>query len=154
MLLNDELELYLPEGFHELSAEEAGRLEFTEPGAGSVFSDPDRHILVSIGWKKIGALAGVLLSEKDLSKRMEKSLGDSMASFGYRAIAGLNKTLDGDTAEGIRYRYVTQGTEMEGESLVLKHKKTLYYFHFYTRTAMVAENQPVWEQILGSVRWQ
>lgn len=154
MLLNNELELGLPEGFHELSPEETGKLQFTETGAGSVFSDPERHIMVSVGWKQIGAFAGLLLNGSDLAKKMEKSLEGSMAAFGYQPVARLKKSLGGEPAEGIRYRYMAQEIGMEGESLVLKHKKTLYYLHFYTRAAMAAENQQVWEQILDSVRWR
>ncbi len=154
MLLNGELEVDFPDGFHELSAEETGKLKLTEAGPGVVLSDPERHIMVSVGWKKIGALAGLLLNEGDLAGKMEKSLESSMAQFGYQAIGKPKKNLGGETAQGICYRYVTQGIGMQGESLVLKHKKTLYYFHYYTRETLAEEDRPVWEQVLGSVRWR
>ena len=62
--------------------------------------------------------------------------------------------LGGEPAEGIRYRYLTQGVAMLGQSLVIKHKKTFYYLHYYTRDALAAENQAGLEQILNSARWR
>jgi hypothetical protein len=43
---------------------------------------------------------------------------------------------------------------MYGESCVVRNGGTVYYLHYYSRAELQEENQPVWDKILDSVRWQ
>ena len=42
-------------------------------------SDPDRHLLMTLGWKKIGKLPSKLLNTQGLAKAMEKKDPDGPA---------------------------------------------------------------------------
>ena len=153
MLLNQELNLTVPEGFRELTGEERSKLNFIEDGEGCCLQDAGRHIMISVGWKKIGAFAGLILNTGDVAKRMESSIRNAMKSFHFRDEEKVELSPGGKTAEGIHYVYDAQSVEMTGESCVVKINKTLYYFNFYTRKALQKENRKVWEELLRSMRW-
>ena len=48
MLLNQELNLTVPEGFRELTGEERSKLNFIEDGEGCCLQDAGRHIMISV----------------------------------------------------------------------------------------------------------
>ena len=153
MKLNEELDLVIPEGFHALSEAELSNMQMIERGEGAAFSDPERHMLVSIGWKKAGMLTSLFLNLTDLGNLTAKNIASAMSSFRYQEEERRTDSLDGCAAEGVRYTYLAQGVEMTGESFALRHGKTLYYLHCYSRTALWTENRKVWEEIIRSGRW-
>ena len=126
MLLNNELSISFPEGFNEMSLEERKKLKLLAEGPGVCLSDPERHMIVSIGWKPLGLLPRLILNTNDIAAQ---------------------------TAKGISYQYDAEGVEMTGETLAVKNKKTLYYFHVYTRTALLEQNQTLWDTLLAEGRW-
>lgn len=154
LILNDHLTLCLPDGFHTMDEAERKKLAFYGDGPCEAIADPDRHIVVSIGWKLPGGFLSMLLSAKDIAKDMEKKLSQPMRSYGWRTGSVLTKVVDGEKAEGFSYEYEVQGIRMYGESYALKRGKTLYYLHFYARKALKNESLEVWDAILGSMKWQ
>ena len=153
MILNNELTLDFPDSFRVLEEEEKKSMKFIAEGPGECLSDPSRKILLTVGWKKISKFASFMLNAGDVADKMEKSFASSMASFGYEMTGRPERTLDGEEAKGVSYRYTASETEMTGESYVMKHAGTLYYIHYYTRTALADENRSVFEDILASLKW-
>ncbi len=153
ILLNNELNLSYPEGFHVLDDEERNRLTFFEDGPGVCLSDPERHIMMSVGWKQAGGFAAMVLNSKDVAKNMEAKIRKPMKQFGYRLEGFVSREVGGKQANGFRYEYEAQGIGMFAESLAVKMNKTIYYIHFYARTALKAESLPIMEDILGSILW-
>ncbi len=50
--LNGELGMVIPDGFHRMSEEEIKRMNrIGGSDTGFCFSDPERHIIVSLAWK-------------------------------------------------------------------------------------------------------
>ena len=154
MTLNDSLTLSWPDGFHVMNEEERKKLTFYGDGPSEVISDPERHIIVSVGWKPLGGFAGMLLGTRDIAKTMEKKLSRPMQAYGWRSGGALTKAVDGEKAEGFCYEYETQGIGMYGESYAVKREKTLYYLHFYARKALQSESLKVWDAILASAKWR
>ncbi len=154
MLLNQELNLSWPDSFHVMDEAERSGLSFIAEGEGICLSAPDQHIMVSVGWKKLGAFAAFLISTAEAAERMKKSIRKAMAPFGCRSEETVNADLSGEKARGIRYLYDARDTAMLGESYVLRYRKTLYYFNYYTRAGLQKENQTLWNEILSSVRWE
>ena len=101
-----------------------------------------------VGWNQVNRLALMVLNEKDLAKNMEKRIRKAMQSYGYRSDGFREQRIIGKSAGGFAYEYTVQGTEMYAESYTMKLDKTVYYFHFYSRTALKDENIPVWRGIL------
>ena len=154
MTLNQVLDLSYPEGFHILDEAERSKLQFIADGPGEVLSDPDRHITMSFGWNTLNGFTALLIGTHDVAMKMKTAIASSSAPYGYKEEQDLKRPLGGQTAEGIRFTYTAQDVPMTGESYVVKYKKTLYYFHYYTRTALWETNKPVWDSILDSVSWK
>ena len=142
-----------PDGFHVMNEEERGKLKILGEGQGEVLTDPDRHIILSVGWKPLPRLAGMLLSNKDLAKQMEAKIRKPMQAYGYRRTGFVSRSVGGEKAEGFTCEYESQGIGMFEESLVVKHGRNIYYLHFYARQEAKAESLPVWEEILSGAEW-
>lgn len=150
--LNDELTLTYPEGFRVLTQDEMDSMQFLEKGPGTCLSDPERHILISVGWKRPGVLAGLMLNAGDLAKNSEKTIRKAMQNMGYRCRGFEKREIAGNRAEGFGFEYSAQGVEMLGETYVMKIGKTIYYLNFYTRRECETETAAVWEQILETIK--
>ena len=66
VLLNNSLKLPCPEGFHVMDDEERSELNIMGNGPGVCLSNPERHIIVSIGWQQVGGLTSLLLKSGDI----------------------------------------------------------------------------------------
>ena len=151
--LNNHFRLSYPDGFHVMDEKEREKLNFLLEGPGEVLTDPERHIMISIGWKVPGGLTSMLVSVKDAAKSMEARVRKPMRSYGYQANGFVTKTVGGENAEGFCYEYEAQGTGMYAESYVLKHKRVFYYLHFYARRKLKDENLGIWAAMLSSAIW-
>ena len=149
--VNNECRLELPQGFRVLTEEERNKLSFAKDGEGICLHDEQRHILISIGYKKVGLLS-FLVKPKDVVKTFEKSIAKAMKSFGYKLEEFKEKQVGNKCFEGFRYAYSTQGVDMAGESLIGKSNTTFYYMHVYVRATML-DNFDVWNETLDGVVW-
>ncbi len=147
--LNEELTITYPDGFHVMNDEEKKKLNAIG-GIGEIITDPDKHIIISFGWKKVGGLISLLFSAENASREVEKNYQSTMKAYGYRSGDYFSRTIAGEEAEGFSFEYIAQEIEMYAESYVLKHNKGFYYIHYYSRTAVKADNATVLNDILDS----
>ena len=152
MYVDDIFRLPCPDGFHIMDEEETSRLNILEGGSFIGLSDPGRHMIVTIGWKKTNGLLSLILKTKDIAERMEKTIGRAMKNSGFQREGHLERIIAGSKAEGFSYYYTAQDTDMLGQSFVVKDDKTVVYFHFYARTALRKESLKVWNMLLDSVK--
>lgn len=152
MLLNNKLEITLPDGFREMTAEEMAGVKLYKEAPDFCVKDPDRHIVIAAAWKKSG-LAALMLSAKEVAKKSESALQSAMQPFGYTLETFLTEKIGGETAEGFRYHYTAQDTRMVGETFSLKKGKTFYYIHCYLREELRDDSLKILEEIFASGRW-
>ena len=142
------LTLRFDEGFHVMNEEEKRKLPSFGEGPSDVLNDPERHIIISLGWKKVPRLTSLLFNEKDAVQAVKNSIKKPMKAFGYCHEEDLTRNIAGMAAEGFCYEYETQGIGMFGETYVVKYENGLFYLHFYTRTALKEENLKIWNDML------
>ncbi len=53
-------------------------MQFFGGSSGERLSDPERHILISIGWKPIGGISALLIGAKDAARKMEANIQKAM----------------------------------------------------------------------------
>ena len=152
--LNDTLKIYYPEGFHVM--DESERSSFKSLGGGPIdcLSDPERHIVISTGWKSIGRLLGMMFGAKDSAKSAEAQVRRAMKPYNYRLNGFFAKEVGGEKAEGYCFEYDAQGVHMYGETCVVKRGKELYFLHLYTRIGSKDENLEIWNGMLTSAVWE
>ena len=148
LTVNQELLLNVPDSFHVMSETERQNVNVMGEGEWIGLSDPDQHIIMTVGWKEIPAFSAFLLSSKSLAQNMEKQLGTPMKPYGYDLIGFQSRQIADMPAEGFQYRYTVGDIGMTGYSCVLKHSRTVYYFHLYARTANESDSIRQFESIL------
>ena len=151
-ILIHKMEMTIPEGFYELGEEELARMNFLSNGPCVCLSDPERHMIISLGLKQTGRFASALLSAKDLGRNMEKQLKKWMRPYDYRPGDFREREIAGMSAFGFSYGYTVQDVEMYGESYAAKEGKVIYYLHLYAREALKEDSIAVWDKILSSAR--
>ena len=149
--INGELLLTLPDGFRTLSGEERRKLTYIGGDDWPGFSDPERHVLLTAGWKRIPLFSAWLLSAKDLAKNTEKQLRAAMQPFGYRLLGFAEQAAAGGRMPAFRYAYEKEGVGMRAEACVLKRGRTVYWLYYYEREAL--EDPALRDSILGSARF-
>ena len=151
--LNNELVFSYPEGFVKMDKEELSKgLGYNEEN-GFGIKDVQRHLIISIGWKR-SAFASFMLSETEAAKKAEENISRMMKTYGYKLENLYEKSAGDEKCAGFRYTYKAQETEMTGESWCVKYNKTFYYFNFYMRTELFDESQEVLNEILDQIRWE
>ncbi len=152
-LLNNELELNYPDGFHVMDQAELSGYNFYSEAPGWCINDPDRHIMASVSWKQVPGIFARMLKVKDVAKSMEGQMAQAMKAYDYRLDEHVTRTPGGKEAEGFCYDYKVQEIGMSGMSLSIKSRNTFYYIHMYYRSALKEESLPVLESILNSAVW-
>lgn len=151
--INRELTLTFPEGFHEMTGAELSGLRFIEEGPAACFANPDRHMIVTVGWKEVNMLKQALLIFADPVENMKGFIQEAFEPYSYRFERYLSGPIGTRTAGGLAYGYTAQDIRMVAEAWVLKSGGCLYYFNVYTREALRDENLPVWRELLASAQW-
>ncbi|MBQ1467757.1 MAG: hypothetical protein IIZ27_04700 [Solobacterium sp.] len=152
-VLNQELMISVPEGFHVMSEEELSKLNHYGQIPNWCVSDPDRHIILSVSWKKSG-FASLLLNTAEVAKKMEGEIHRLLASYGYTLKEFISEDIGGISADGFRYSYTAQNVPMIGESLSVKKGKVFYYIHGYLREELQEESLRTLEEIFRTCHWQ
>ncbi len=150
--IGGELTVSFPDGFRRMTDGEMKKLNRLEDGPGIFMTDPERHIIVTVGWKKIALFASLLLSAKDIAKNAGGQIARAMKLYGCSEPAYTERIIAGARAPGFRYAYTAENVPMAAETCVLKRGRVVLYFNFYAREALKEESFSVWESILASVR--
>ncbi|MBR3228097.1 MAG: hypothetical protein IKF68_06085 [Erysipelotrichaceae bacterium] len=150
-VFNNEMKLCFPEGFRMFTEEEMKKQNFIKEGPGNCLKDEERHIVISVAWKKVGLL-GRLVRPEEAVRSMEKQIAAPMKDYAYSLEDFMNKRVGDTDMYGFRYSYRVQDTGMTGESFILEKDRTFYYLHVYYRTE-IKESRKVWDDILCSLEW-
>ena len=146
--LNNTLHLTFPEGFRKLNEEEMKQMRTVQQGPGVCLRNDDRHIIVSLGYRKAGLLDALL--NGDLIKSAQNRISGAMRACQYH-LTGYQSCRVGDkTAQSFQYTYTAQNTDMVGECCALQVGKTIYYLHFYVRKPFEDDGLRLWKEILES----
>lgn len=152
-VLNDILTITYPKGFHVMSAEELGNINFYKEAPKWSISDPERHMIIAVYWRPNKGFFGKLADEKDVEETVEGKTRKLMKPFGYKLEEQFVRNVGSEEGEGFRYTYQVQETEMTGETLIVQKNKVTYYFYCYYRTELQEESKKTLDEIAGSVRW-
>lgn len=149
--LNGELHMTVPDGFRAMDEEARKKAPVLGKGDWVGFSDPDRRILMTAGWKRVNAFSAFLLNARDLARNGEKKVRAAMKPYGYQPDGFVKRSAAGNPAESFRYAYTAGGIGMRAESCSFKIGRNFYFLHFYARSALWDESLPVFDGILASL---
>lgn len=153
-VLNDELCFSYHDEFREMDEAEITKLAAGGQPPQFAVTDPDRHMIITIGYRKIPGFSAMMLNEKDIAKKAEPQIAGPMKPFGYQLEGFVSEAIGNKNAEGFRYTYTAQEIAMYGETLAAKAGKNLYYIHCYFRAALKEESLKVLGEILAASSWK
>ena len=151
VVFNDELKIGDPEGFHIMDEEEMKEMGVLDNGPVLCLKDSERHIIISVGLKKVGGFASFVLNQKDIAKKMEGYIGKAQEKYGYRFCDFITRNVGDHPADGFCYNYKAEGIDMYAEALTWKKSKKIFYFYLYAREELRNKSIQTWEEILASV---
>ncbi len=151
--LNNALILSFPDGFRKLNDAELNQWRAAQSGASACFRDDDRHIIVSLGFRKEGLLSG-LLNGNDLIKPAQRRMAWVMRAYGYQWLKEDTRLVGGKEARCFQYTYTAQGISMLGECCAIREGKILYYLHCYVRREYEEPGLQTWKDVLAKARWK
>ncbi len=152
--ITDELNMTYPDSFHVMNEKERQRLNHMTGDDFVGLSDPEAHMMVTVGYKSNIGFAAKLLSAKDMAKNMEKQIAKPMMIYSYARGRFKETQIGGISGYGFDYSYEVQGIVMIGESYVVKRDKAVYYFNLYSRDNMKTKNLFAWADMLKNVEWK
>ena len=145
--INNEINLTYPETFKEMSGEELTRY-FGNPDNRWGVYDADRHIILSVSWKK----AGVLSSDPETviigaEARLRRNL------LNYQRISEFKTKIASKKAYGVRFEYRVNDARIVqvADLMTFKYKKNFYSIYYVTRKATAAQDRADFEEIIKSI---
>ncbi|MCR5067931.1 MAG: hypothetical protein K6A14_07715 [Erysipelotrichaceae bacterium] len=154
ILLNGALELTSPDGFRRLNEEEIKKFNFANEMPGCVLQNEERHVIISLAWRKVNALLSKLFSVKELAGRMADYIADADKDYGHKRGDSFAGTVAGEKAAGFNYSYTVEEVGMDARVIITRHRGHFYYMYFYFRSANREESLKLIEQIVSSMQWK
>jgi len=162
IVLNNIMNLTIPEGFTEITAEEVQEMTSCEgPAPMWNIINRDEHMLITASWFKSGWLVSHLYNAKDMAKSILNSYRsmlevESPYACTYSDIS--ETTLDGNKAYmySCTYRALTKDGEMKDmirETVVVKIKNVFYVFQSVCRNEMKTEGTRSFHEVYDSVQF-
>ena len=150
--MNDTLSLTFPDGFEKLDEAQLQQLRAMKSSPDVCLRDEEKHIIVSLAYKRAGFLSGVL-NGRYLIKSAQSRLAAAMRGYGYRLTGYEDRRVGSKAAQSFQYAYVAQDVGMRGECCAIKEGKAIYYLHFYVRETYAEEGFRLWKQVLADADW-
>ena len=144
--------LTCPERFRPVTKKERDRFHMPESDDSLGLIREDDRIVASMGWKDVGAFAGILLHVISPAASVEASVSRDMAGYGYRKEKSLRREIGGVKAEGFRYTYTAGDNYMVGESYVTRQGRSLTFFHVYLPDELREQGLLHWNALLDAVQ--
>ena len=151
--INNELNVTYPDGFEEMNEESLTRYFGTAKDRWGVY-DAERHVILTVGWKKARFLSFFTDAESVLigaESRMKRNLVNYQRTDSFKTkIASKKKKKN---ARGIRFEYrVNDSVSVHTSDMrVFKNKKTFYSFQYIGRKNKDAEYHPLFDEMMESV---
>ena len=150
-VINGELTVSFPDGFHEMDATEQKKVFLGDAPNRWAIWDTQAHIILCITWHVSGKLLSKLASERDVLERTRKQVRKSYKTNPYREYEGFSTQVCGQRACGFAFDHVIEGVSQGAEIIVFKHGTSCYTVSYFSRKENESANHVVFEGILNSM---
>ena len=149
--INNEINLTYPDTYQEMGEEELQRYFSTAQNRWGVY-DAERHVILSVCWKKAGFLSFLTDAESILigaEARMKRKL------INYRRLDASKTKIASKkkNAFGIRFEYRVNDANIyhSGDMRIMKYKKNFYTFQYIGRRITDEQCHPDFDAMIESV---
>ncbi len=153
-IIIDDLILYYDDDFSLIGEEETMQMKFYGDSTGICIRNEKKHMIVTIGSKKINGFSNLLLNNKDLVNLTQEDIARAMRPYDYKLASSLMETADGQEMRGFAYDYIAEGVPMYGEAYVAKKDRKIYYLYLYVRQECKEDGIGLWKKMIGDLKWK
>lgn len=150
-IINNEVELEVPEGFKVLNDEEIKNWLGKFSKDSFAMRNVDKHVAIVVSYKKTNflnrnmPLDKVLASGKSTLKTVKPTI---------KFLEEINTTIDGKQALGVIYSESIKGIDQKVDYLLVKHNDYHYSFNYLGRIETYDECHGAYEKVLKSIRFK
>lgn len=130
-LINNELYLSYPDGFHEMSAAELKETFLDENPNRWGIKDENRHMLITVLWNNTNMLSALVVGPQAVAYSAERKLSASLNKSNYKSGAIEAIKINGRNCYKFAYKYVLENVEQIGEVLVMQNVNRYYTMYTY-----------------------
>ena len=148
-IINNELTLTRPEGYHIMSDDELKKYFGTTNRIVGIYSSDD-HSIISVSWTKPGFL-NRLTSAESLVSGNENCMIRRIKK--YNRIVELHTEVASQKAYGIKFEYtaIDKDVEQYGEMISFRCKNKFYVVTYTSRSSLAEQNNKVFESVLNNL---
>lgn len=149
VIINNEINLTYPDGFHEMNEEELAKY-FSSPANRWGAFNSDEYIILSVNWTKAGFKRTFTDAE---SFMIEIESGLRRRLVNYQRLLEYKIKVANKKAHGIRFEYrVSDSVRIHvGDIVTFKHKQNFYTVLYVSRKKNAAAVRPAFQEILNSI---
>ncbi len=151
IIINGQLKITLPDGFHVFDEEELKKFFIDDHPQKWAAQDKNAHVLVAVYWRKLNFLANLLADERSVLKGAQAKIKKGLAAAGYKRGEIYDDVVCGKKACSCDYSYAMEGILHFAKSTVVKHKDGCFVVYYFTHADKKAENESLREKIAGSL---
>lgn len=152
MNINETLTIAVPEGFQSMSREELKKLyQDGNPDRRGIW-DKDRHVIITVSWKQYPALLSALADLKAVARRNQQLTEKGYSGHDYKFGGFFTVSTDSAKMEGYRFSYRLGSIRQSGETVLMKHRRTIYSITCVGREENADRDSKAFREILDSIR--
>ena len=151
IIINGQLKITLPDGFHVLDEEELKRFFIDDHAEKWAAQDKNAHVLVAVYWRKLNFFTNLLADERSILKGAQAKIQKGLAAADYKRGEYYDDVICGKKACSFDYSYVMEGIAHSAKATVVKGKNNCYVVYYFTHTDKKAENESLREKLAGSL---
>ena len=115
-IINNELEISWPEGFHRMSEGELRKaFKDNNPNRWGIM-DEQRHMMITVLWNRTNMLSAMTVGPKTVAYSVEHKIKTSFDKSSYHFKSYFPKKVSGRNAYGFRYEYMMDNVSSWGKS--------------------------------------
>ncbi len=153
-IINHELHITIPEGFHLLSEDELNQIYMDENAERWGMRNEEDHMIFVIYYHRSNPLLAALASENDIVKSTQLKLAKGMENHGYAFNGYFSKEACGQERPGFDYEYNVGAVRQSGRILIIKKKNVCYTVYFYTRDNLLDKNLVHFDEVINSLSFE
>ena len=150
-IINQEISIGVPDGFHIMSAEELTKVYVTSDPKRWGIWDQDRHVIITVLWQDLNALTAMLADIDAAAVRNEQMTKKGYEGHGYALEGFRDAQISGHHARGYSFTYDIQDVHQHVATLLFKAGKRIYSINCIGRNENCEADQKLFEDVLKTV---
>lgn len=130
-LINNELYLSYPDGFHEMDAAELKKTFLDDNPKRWGIKDEKRHMLITVLWNNTNMLSAIVVGPQAVAYSAERKLKASLSKSNYKSSEIKPIKINHRNGYKFSYEYVLENVEQFGEVLVMQNVNRYYTIYTY-----------------------